>query len=342
MAKKAQGVSIYKIADEAGVSVATVSRVLNRRTGVSEKTRRRIDGILREHRFTASYPQSRSARIAILVPDGYFSTYVREALGGIHDYSMTHDMSTNIIVQCCGKQESALEKIRDQQCVGAIALLATEPEYYQDIGQSELPLIFIDYSFRVKGAGIIGHDSYHGACEAMRHLLELGHQKIGFLCYSHRKTDHMLRFKAYENMLAQSGIEGREEWIVKGKPEDHYSRFQTVGITLMNQLLKQAPDVTAVMAMNDVIAMGAITAIHQHGLRIPADISVVGFDNLPEASCLYPSLTTVDHPIAKAGYLAMEAIDHALKSPGGWNDPPHEILPTSLVVRQSSGPIRKR
>jgi DNA-binding LacI/PurR family transcriptional regulator len=337
MARKSGEVSIYRIADEAGVSVATVSRVMNRRAGVSEHTRSRIDNLLRKYSFKANYPQPRRARVAILVPEGYFSEYVRESLVGIYKYAEKNDLQINIIVQ--GKSGNALEQVRDLQCSGVIILLATEPEYYHDLGQSELPVIFIDYAFMIKGAGIISHDSYHGACDAMRHLLDLGHRQIGFLHYHDIKADHQPRLKAYENMLNGAGIKAKPEWRVASKPDAHYEPLQTAGITLMDQLLMQAPEVTAVLCIDDLIATGALTSAHRHGLNIPGDISVVGFGNYQESACLFPTLTTVDQPISKAGYMAIEAVDKALNSTTQWI-PPHEILPTSLIVRESTGQAR--
>lgn len=338
MARKSSEVSIYRIAEEAGVSVATVSRVMNRRAGVSEDTRGRIDHLLRQYSFKANYPQPRRARVAIMVPEGYFSEYIREALAGIYEYAESHGILINIIIH--DKKESALERVRDQQCSGVIVLLATDPEYYHDLGFSELPVIFIDYALMVKGAGIISHDSYHGACEAMRHLLDLGHRKIGFLHYSYIKADHQPRLKAYENMLRCAGIEPLPEWRVAGKPEDHYEPVQSAGIILMDQLLDQTPDVTAVLCIDDLIATGAMTSAHRHKLDIPGDISIIGFGNYQGSSCLFPPLTTVDHPVSKSGYLALKAVNEAINSPSGWT-PPHEILPTSLVVRESSGPAKQ-
>ncbi len=338
MARKSQDVSIYRIADEAGVSVATVSRVLNRRAGVSEDMRYRIDVLLRKYNFKANYPQPRSSRIAVLIPDGYFSTYLREAISGIQEYAAKVGLSVNIIIQS-QDGSSALEQVRDQQCAGVIVLLATEPEYYRDLGLSELPVIFLDYAFQVKGAGMIGHDAYNGGCEAMRHLLKLGHKKIGLLRYNYIKSDHLSRLNAYEKMMDEAGIERNPNWIMCGSAEEHYSPRQSIGIILMNHLLDRTPEVTAVLAMDDLIATGAITAIHRRGLSIPGDISIVGFDNYPESSCLFPALTSVDHPISRAGYLAMEAIAKALKAPTSWTLP-HTILPTSLVVRESTGPVK--
>lgn len=336
MARKSQEISIYRIADEAGVSVATISRVMNRRAGVSEKTRGRIEQLLRKYDFKANYPQSRSARIAVIVPQGYFSSYIREALAGIYAFCENRDISINIIIHNHNKQESALEQVRDQQCVGVIILLAEEPEFYEELGKSELPVIFIDYSFRVKGAGIIGHDAYFGACEAMRHLLKLGHRKIGFLRYSYVHTDHIPRVKAYEGMLKEARVEIKPEWIVCAEEGTKYNPLQSVGIILTDKLLDRAPDITAIVCIDDVIAIGVLSGIQRRNLKIPDDISVVGFDDLPEASCTYPPLTTVFHPIFKAGFEAMASISEALENPVTWT-PPVEILPTSLVVRESTG-----
>ena len=340
MARKSQDVSIYRIADEAGVSVATVSRVMNRRAGVSESMRLKIDSLLRKYNFQANYPKQRSARIAILTQEGNFNSYVMEVLRGIYRYTGPNGIAANIIIRSHDDQETIFEQVRDQQCSGVIVVLPEGPEEYLKLCHSELPVMFIDHPFQIEGSGFVDHDSYSGSKEAAEYLIGLGHRKIAFLCYHYMTLNMLQRFKGYENALCTAGIEIQPEWIVRGRADAHYEPVHSIGMVLAEQMLKQAPEVTAVMTVDDVISFGVLTAIQKSGRRIPEDMSVVGFDNYPMSSCLYPALTTVNHPIAEAGYLAAKAVSEALVSHGK-HHLPHEILPTRLVIRESTGPVKK-
>lgn len=340
MARHPQEVSITRIAKEGGVSVATVSRVMNRRVGVSEATRDRIDQLLRKYRFTTTYPQSRQPKVAVLIPVDDFNNYIAKALKGIFTYAREGDMEVSLVTRSTHPRTTTLEQIRDQQCAGVIVLL---PDYYVDehrlLAASELPVMFLDAQIAIEGAGFIDNDSYSGSCAATRHLLELGHRRIGFLRYHLSSLNQIQRFKGYENTLKEAGIQPTPAWLAESPAPDRRNVKGIDGLRAMKRLLEQAPDITAVLAVDDEMAFGAITHLHKIGKKIPADISIIGFDNYPETEIWYPALTTVNHPIQLAGYHASKAIKDAIDNPGKWR-PPQEILPTRLVVRESTGPAR--
>jgi LacI family transcriptional regulator len=338
MARQPQEVSISRIAKEGGVSVATVSRVLNRRVGVSEATRARIDGLLRKHEFTTSYPQSRASKLAVLVPFGDFTPYICKALNGVFALAREEGIEVSLIIPNGHRHTTALEQIRDKQCAGVVVLLA---EFFkrdhEAIASTELPVVFLDEQINLDGTGFIDNDSYSGSGAATRHLLDLGHRKIGYLRYFSSSLNQLERFQGYEDAMKAAGIPMEEKWIANAPPSGDKNIRGLEGLRAMNKLLEQAPDITAVLAVDDDIALGAMTAIHKSGRKIADDISIVGFDNYPETAIWYPALTTVDHPIEQAAYQAGKAVSHAWSNPGKWRLP-HEILPTRLVIRESTGP----
>lgn len=342
MARHRQEVSISRIAEEGGVSVATVSRVMNRRVGVSEETRARIDELLRKYEYTAHYPTQRAPRIAVLCPGHDLTDYLRKAINGVFHYIQKHEMDVAIISRSNRPRTTLLQQIRDQQYSGIIVLLS---EYLQnehlELGNSELPVIFLDIQVNIEGTGFIDNDSYSGSCAATQHLLELGHRKIGYLQYQPPSLNQLQRQKGYENTMKAAGITIEKNWVIYTRKEEWSPVRGLLGLRTMQHLLEQAPEITAVMAVDDEMALGAMTAIHESGRKIPGDISIVGFDNYPETEVWYPALTTVDHPIEEAGYQAAKAIDHALKNPGQWKLP-REIFPTRLIVRKSTGPASPR
>lgn len=341
MSRRSQVVNIYKIAQEAGVSAATVSRVINRRLGVGENTRKRINDIVRGYNFTPDYPAVRTARIAVVLPISELDEYVCEVMKGIYSYANSNELMVNIIIEKSPRRESLIEVIRDQQCSGVIAIIPDE--YIREIyslAEADLPVVAIDYQINVPGIGFIDNDSYSGTVEITRHLLGLGHRRIGFLQHCEPSLDQLQRFKGFENTTRAAGVAIDKRWILNGLPNPENRIWGICGLLTMRRLLDQSPEITAVVAVDDSMALGAMTAIHERGLRIPEDISIVGFDNHPETQAWYPALTTVDHLIAKAGYMAIEAIHAGLLNPGQWI-PPREILPTSLVIRKSTGPARE-
>ena len=340
MARKPKDVSIYRIAEEAGVSVPTVSRVINRKPGIAEATRKRVDELLKSYNFKTNYPRSRTSKIAVVYPWSNFSDYFAKAMKSIYAYAAENELMINLIIAQSCVRESLLEAIRDQQCSGVVALM---PEQYRNelsaLSDSTLPSILIDSSTEMPNIGFIDNDSYSGSCMAASHLVQLGHRKIGYITYGEMSLNQIKRLKGVENTLKMHGVELQPERIAKLDIKAASKIRGENGYNTMNKLLKQASDITAVMAVDDAMALGALAAITDAGLKVPEDISLIGFDNYPETRFWRPALTTVDHPVEEAGRMAIASIHEALKNNGEWI-PPKEILPTSLVVRSSTGPVK--
>lgn len=336
MARKHKKISISLIAEEAGVSVPTVSKVINCKPDVSEETRRKVDCLLRKYKFQTSYPKARTSKIAVIYPYTDLFDYYQKVMKGIYAYAGANKLMVNVIIVQSYARESLLEVIRDQQCAGVIALLS-EPyrRELEMLNNTELPVVVIDATMEGNNIGFIDNDSYSGSCMAAKHLIDLGHRKIGYITYADRSINQLQRLKGAENTLRSHGIEMPSEKIVRLSLSESTPVRGANGYKAMKQLLSQAPDITAVMAVDDSMALGALAAISDAGLRVPEDISVVGFDNYQETEYWRPALTTVEHPVEKAGWLGIESIHAALNQNGHWT-PPMEILPTSLVIRNST------
>lgn len=341
MSRRKQDVNIFRIAKEAGVSTATVSRVVNNRIGVGEKTRKRVNGLLQQYNFTPDFPAVRAVKVAVIVPNSDLSDYIRKALKGIYTYAETNGLMINLIIANYPRKESLKKAIRDQQCAGIIAIL---PIYYRTematLVDTGLPVIITDSQTEDPRIGFVDNDSYSGSVEATRYLIELGHRRIGYLLHYDSSLNQIQRFKGYENTMKAEGLTINKSWVINTLAGSKNSIRGVSGLQTMKRLLKQAPELTAVIAVDDSMALGAMTAIHEAGLKIPEDISIIGFDNYPETEIWYPALTTVDHPIEKSGYLAIEKIHEGLKNPGKWI-PSQDILPTKLVIRKSTGPAKE-
>ena len=338
MSRRRREITIYRIAEEAKVSPSTVSRVLNQRTGVSSATRERIAELLQKYNFSPDYPQTRAPKLGVLCPWDDLTDYFRKAMKGVFRFAAEREVEVSIITQAGRSRHSLLEQIRDQQCRAVIVLLAEHLNgEHLEIGKSEIPVIFLDCQVGLEGTGFIDNDSYSGSCAATQHLLDFGHRKIGYLMYLTRTFDHEQRLQGFTDTLKKAGIEADARHIVMASEDDWFPSSGVIGIRLMKRLLAQSPDITAVMTVDDELALGALTAIHETGRAIPKDFSVVGFDNYPETEAWFPALTTVDHPIEEEAYLAAEALHQAIVSDRE-RRLPRRILPTQLVVRDSTGP----
>jgi DNA-binding LacI/PurR family transcriptional regulator len=333
MGRKPKPISITKIANESGLSVSTVSRALNHRSNVSEEARQKIHALMQKYQFKVASAVEREKKIALLASHNQFGDYVSQVLAGIYEYVQDHNMQVTLI--CPGRQsnQSLLQQVRDQQCSGIIVII---PAHFLDsldeLAKCELPVILIDEAIHRDGLGFIDHDSYSGSRVATEYLLELGHRKIGYLHSSSDTLNHIQRYKAYENTLQQASIRIRPTWFIR--IEEHTNIYQA-SCSAMQSLLQRAPEVTAVMTSNDSIAIGAMHAAVKMGRRIPEDLSLIGFDNYQQTAFLNPPLTTVDHPIHQAGFMAAQQIDQYLQNASD-NSLPHEILPTRLIKRGST------
>ena len=341
MSRRTKDVSIYRIAEETGVSVPTVSRVINKRAGISEATRNKVNTVLYKYNFSPDYPAIRTVKIAVVYPFSDLTDYFRKAVKGIYEYAENNKLMVNIIIANSLQNESLLEAVRDQQCSGVIALL---PECYRDkldiLVKSDLLTVLVDSMIQETNVGFIDNDSSFGTSAAVKHLLDLGHNRIAYLTYKDPSLNQLQRFKAAENTLKLHNIEFQLDSVIRLGGEQLSPIRGKNGYTAMKLLLSRREDITAVIAVDDSMALGAMTAIHEHGLKIPEDISIVGFDNYPETEIWYPALTTINHPVEQAGHMAIEAIHKGLKNPTDWI-PPREILQTQLVIRKSTGKAPK-
>lgn len=330
MARKAKPVSISSIAAELGISAAAVSRAINNRAGVSEETRHRVAVLLEKYRFRPNYPASRLPRLAVVTGGAGIAPYTAAVLSGIYRCVAEGNLSATAIVVPPEERGKLLDLIRDQQCSGVILIVPAEfSAEYRKLAESELPVMLVDETAEVPGAGYIDNDSYSGSLEAARHLIGLGHREIGYLAGRSDTSNHRERFEAYKAALTEAGIGFGPERVVEVSAP---GGTMEGGFRAMRQLLERGLPLTAVMATNDEIAFGALSAVKSDGIRVPEELSVVGFDDNGFAAFTDPPLTTVRHEAEEAGYLAACALGEHLRCGAPL---PRRVLPARLIVRRS-------
>ena len=329
------------MAELAGVSMATVSRVVNSNGYVSDETRRTVERVVREHSYTANRSArglsgGRSGLIGVTLPmvhPAFFSVIV----GGLADAVYEQDMR---IVLCPTLRDhdgevSLLDRLTHGTIDCALLVLPDESDGELRIVRDHgLLFAVIDPRERL-GADVptVAADHRLGATQLMHHLLDLGHRRIAAITgpAGWIATDERLR--AYHEALDGAGVAADQRQVVGSDFELGGGR--DAGSTL----LARSDRPTAIFAFNDPMAIGAIQAALALGLQVPDDVSIVGFDDTDEAELVTPRLTTVHQPLAEMGRAAFELVTQLLD--GGEPESIRIELPTSLVLRDSTAPPRR-
>jgi LacI family transcriptional regulator len=329
-------VTIREIADLAGVSIATVSRVLNGRGDVAPETRRLVSRIIEEHGYTANrsargLSAGRTGIVGVLVPL-LFPAYFASILAGAAE--ALHEQDLRLLLSPTGhehdREVTLLDRIAHGLTDGALIILPEESnEELARLLDRGYPFVVLDPLMPLEGripSVSAAHTS--GADQAIRHLLALGHRRIAHITGPRGWVATEDRRRGYHAALAAAGILPDPTLEVEATPEIGPGRAAT-------QLLLDMPEPpTAIFAFNDNIAIGAIQAAQARGLRVPEDLSVVGFDDVEHATIVTPTLTTVRQPLAEMGRTAVSLLARLLE--GQQIETLHLELSTRLVVRDST------
>ncbi|MFR0353993.1 LacI family DNA-binding transcriptional regulator [Streptomyces sediminimaris] len=328
-------VTITEIARQAGVSVPTVSRVVNGRSDVSPSTRARVEDLLLRHghRKRAAAPGTRAALLD-LVFDDLDSPWAVEIVRGVEEVAHAAGIGTVVsaIHGRSGDARAWLRNLRARASDGVVLVTsALEPLLHEELRVLGVPLVVVDPAGSpALGIPAIGAANWSGGMVATEHLLSLGHRRIGLIAGPPRLLCSRARLDGYRAALEGAGTAPDETLVVPGdfRPE--------TGFAGCNALLELPDPPTALFAASDQMALGAIEALRRRGLRVPEDMSVVGFDDLPEVRWSAPPLTTVRQPLADMGKLAVRTVLRLAR--GEQPDSPRVELGTELVVRASTAP----
>jgi LacI family transcriptional regulator len=330
-------VTISLIAREAGVSVPTVSRVVNGRADVAPETRKRVEDLLhlRGYQRRHSRKGATSARLVDLVFPDLDSPWAVEILRGVEDVAHAAGVGT-VVSAIHRKAEPArlwLQNLRARASDGVILVTSTlETPLVAELRRLHVPMVVVD---PVGGprldAPTIGATNWAGGLSAVEHLLGLGHRRIGVIAGPRDVLSSRARLDGYRAGLESAGI-GLDDALVWDGDFYHESGFEGG-----KALLAADRPPTAILASSDQMAFGVYEAVRQRGLRIPDDISVVGFDDLPEVKWSSPPLTTVRQPLAEMGALAARTVLRL--AAGNEVESPRVELATELMVRESTAPL---
>lgn len=336
--------AINQIAKASGVSISTVSRVLNNDTGVSDELRLKTLEVIERCGYKPRSNIKRCVRIAVVVSSDCtsFESFFACLYSGISLYASAHGIDTTLIhfksTPTSSKQkrsrQSLAKALRLRRCNGVILLSSLEHEI-PELVEANIPVMLVANRHEMNGVGYIDCNNFSGALELTRYLISLGHKKIGFLCnVMTGNEDHRERLTAYRQALASRNLLCDEDWII---PHSATDVSEKAGYNQAKLLLQKHPEITAIFATNDSMAFGAICACVEMGKRVPEDISVVGYDDNPTSRYYTPSLTTVRQPLRDMGYDAARYIHEKLS--GKIASLPTKILENELIVRRSCSPL---
>lgn len=333
-----KALTIYDVARAAGVSVATVSRVLNHHRGVRPGTREQVMRAVRELNYQPNLIASalmtgQTRTVGLLVPD-ISNPFFAEICRGVEDAGAERGFS---LVICNTDERLDLEaqkvNLLRKKAVDGIIFASAEvgDANIVELQQAGYPIVLISREVDGIEANSVSVDDFQGGYLATKHLIGLGHRRIAHLAGPLRTRPGLYRKKGYEAALEQADIEVDPALIAAGE-----FNLQS-GRAMARALLERLPEPpTAVFAGNDLIAIGAIKELRQAGLRVPADVSVVGYDHTALAEVADPPLTSIAQPMHEMGRRAMELLLAAIaESPSATRT--HQIvLPPRLVVASST------
>ena len=328
-------ITIRDVARRAGVSISTVSRVLNDTGGVREDKRR---SVLRASRALGYRPNpaarsllgKKTGGLGVLLP--YVSgEFFAELLNGLDEAAQ--DGGRFLVVSTSHRRSEefraaihAMDKRVDGLLVMAPELDTHEAE---SMLQANRPVSFINTYVGEVAADVFNFDNYGGVVALTRHLLDLGHRRIALIKGAPGAGDALERVRGYRAAMAEAGLADTAALEFEG------DYTQAAGYEAAKAILATDPRPTAIVAANDYCAAGVLSALHRVGVAVPDDVAVAGFDGMVSGKYMLPPLTTVRVPIREIGYRAVKRLEARLGG-GGEESFRHEVMPVELVVREST------
>ncbi len=337
--------TLVDIAARVGVAPMTVSRVVNESGYVSEEMRERVMKVVKELNYhpnglARGLKSQRTSVVGLLLPD-IANPFSAQLVNGIQEMLMARGYSSFICIseRSTEREEAGIKALFDHRVDGIIVATRETPgsnELLAQLTERNLPMVVVGRNWHYARVDRVTADHWTGGYQAVKYLIEAGHRRIGFAGVTMANGSELQRFQSYLKALSDHEIAIDERLIVG--PETlsgpGYST-QEDGYQGMQQLLALKDRPTAVFARNDFTAIGVMCAIHDAGLSVPEDFSVVGFDNVPLAQYTSPPLTTVHQPTVEQGRQAATLLLERIE--GDRSRTRREIsLPCKLIVRQST------
>jgi LacI family transcriptional regulator len=334
MAKRRKTVKLRDIAIKAGVSVNTVSRALRHKPDVGEATRKTILNIAKELGYAVpgqAISRNKNFLIGVLIQD-ILNPFYAKVVQGIE--SVLWQERANFLFGCSYRQESKerdlIEFFSQQQVDGLLITSAVNPDYVLSYTEhSRIPTVFLSQRFEQYQVDYVINDNFEGAMMATDHLLKLGHTRIAHLMALETEVSVQERFRGYQEALKRAGIQVNNRLLRSGD-----STIES-GYYLTKDLLQSGEPMTAIFAYNDLVALGAFRALKEANVRVPTDLSLVGYDDIVFAEFFEIPLTTVQQPTLEISRKATELLFAKIKA-GSNHNIQQIVLKPRLAIRSST------
>ncbi|MEU1090448.1 LacI family DNA-binding transcriptional regulator [Streptomyces sp. NPDC005576] len=328
-------ITLAQVAQQAGVSISTVSKVLNGRQDVAAPTRVKVERLLETHSYRRTTRSAREAPLIELVFHELESIWAMELIRGVENVAKLH--GAGVVLTESGTRHSPspewIEGVLQRRPLGVVLVFSALPvEFKQQLRSRSIPFVIIDPAGDPEpDVPSVGSANWSGGLAATRHLIELGHRRIGIITGPEDMICSLARLDGYRSAMSMAGLEASSDLVLYGDfhVEGGYDRTM--------ELLALPDPPTAIFAGSDLQALGVLEAARVSGLRVPHDLSVVGFDDVPIARWSSPALTTVHQPLRQ---MAEEAVQMLIRLRDEAPMTTRMELATSLVVRNSTAAPR--
>lgn len=306
-------VGIKDVAREVGVSITTVSRALNGYTDVSEETKRKIKEVAKRLNYVPDINARTlggKAQISVaLLVSGLRHTdesgFVFGVLSGAYHSTIEKNYDFILLTTNQGRQKemSYLQLCREKKINGVVIQgIRTDDPYYEELIKSEIPCVVIDLDLKGENVSSVSIDNVDAAYTAVKNIIEKGHKNIGMINGIDTAEVSRDRFTGYAKALIEKSISIKLEYVKNGRYDENIAYREAIG------LISENPEVTAIFCSSDVMAIGVIRAINDMGKKVPDDISVVGFDDIPISKYINGGLSTVKQDPFITGQIAINML----------------------------------
>lgn len=331
--------TIADVAREANVSVATVSRVLNNHNSVRpetyERVYRAIEKLSFEPNMSARNLRRNETRVILIVAPNITNPYYAHILSGIGDAASEYGYSA-LIYNTNGeeaREKEGLDMLKKKRADGAILLAINIDSPWLKEYADKYPIVHCSEYTRDLDIPKVSIDNYKATQDIMDYIISLGHKRIATISSSNKYISTHLRLQGYKDSLEQHGLKLDENYIALAN--DDYS-FKS-GKAAAFKLLKQEVRPTAIFCISDTIALGAITAAKELGIRVPEDLTIIGFDDVDDTTMFHPYITTIAQPCYELGREAFKMLFDCINV-GKINK--GKVLPHEFRIRESSAPLQ--
>jgi LacI family transcriptional regulator len=336
------GVTIHDVARHAGVSPMTVSRVMNAESKVREETRARVAASIKALRFSPNMAARNLAsadtvHIGILYANSTAAYLSELLLGSLEQSSLS---GCQLVLEQCEDLESERKAIQRLVAGGVDGVILPAPlcdseDALKAVADANIPAVLVTSGRPAPGFSAVSINDFEAARAMTRHLLALGHKRIAFVNGHPGHTASSQRFRGYIEGMTEAGLKVGTDQVVQG-----FFTYRS-GLEAAERLLGNGWNPTAIFASNDDMAAATMAVAHRKGFDVPGDISVVGFDDTPFATMIWPELTTVRRPISDMAREAVRLVIEQVRGRRSGTVPPpeHKLLNFTLVKRESCATV---